>query len=414
MTDSPLYETIPAGLDSLEPGLVLAGFLASIDVSAVSDYDQIVVLKAHQRMASHYTAQTYRDMAAVTDSMGRYEVFPEHAAESAAAEIRAALRLTRRAADVELAFALDLERRFPEVAEALASGAIDQRRARVIERATVHLSDTAARGVAERVIEVAPNLTTGQLAALLRRLCIEADPDEAKKRYDQAVTDRRVVSEPTESGAANLLGLDLPPHRVAAAMRRINQMAQSLRRGGETRTMDQLRADVLTDLLTGSAADGRGGVVDIRVDLDTLTALTSHPGELAGYGPVISDIAKQVAEEHQSAEWRYTVTESHSGHPLHTGITRRRPTAAMRRRIEARYPTCVFPGCRMPGTACDLDHRIPWSEGGATSEENLAPGCRHDHRIRHRFGWRYVRLPNGDHQWTSRTGHTYITSGTPP
>ncbi|MGB5185746.1 MAG: hypothetical protein WBO84_01275, partial [Acidimicrobiia bacterium] len=60
-------EPIPAGLDAMEPGPILAAFLASIDVRRVSGYDRIVVLRAHQRLVSHYTASMYADMAAVVD-----------------------------------------------------------------------------------------------------------------------------------------------------------------------------------------------------------------------------------------------------------------------------------------------------------------------------------------------------------
>ncbi|MDP2623550.1 MAG: hypothetical protein Q8Q29_07135, partial [Actinomycetota bacterium] len=53
------FEPIPAGLDGMPPGPVLAGFLASIDVDAVSGHDRVVVLRAQQRMASHLQAQVY-------------------------------------------------------------------------------------------------------------------------------------------------------------------------------------------------------------------------------------------------------------------------------------------------------------------------------------------------------------------
>ncbi len=29
-------------------------------------------------------------------------------------------------------------------------------------------------------------------------------------------------------------------------------------------------------------------------------------------------------------------------------------------------------------------------------------------------GWTLARLPNGDHQWISRLGHTYLTAEKPP
>ena len=71
----------------------------------------------------------------------------------------------------------------------------------------------------------------------------------------------------------------------------------------------------------------------------------------------------------------------------------------------------------MPARDCDLDHRIPWAEGGTTRIEDLGPLCRHDHGIRHAAGWTYKILPNGEIEWASRLGHIYRTggsSGLPP
>jgi hypothetical protein len=406
-------DVVPVGLDAMAPGPVLAGWLSSIDVEAVSGHDRVVVLRAHQRMASHYSAHVSADIAAVGDAFREVDDDPFLVAEATSAEIRAALVLTRRAADIELGFAVELAERVPRVAEALRSGAIDVRRAKTIAHRTTHLSPDTARAVVDQIIDQAPGLTTGQIAARIRRLCIEVGPQEAEHRYQEAVAERRVVSEATDAGTASLLGLDLPPERVAAATRRIDRLARDLRGGGETRTMDQLRADVLLDLVTGVSRHGKtaaGGVVDIRVDLETLTRLADVPGELAGYGPVIADIARRAAETQLDAEWRYTVTDPDTGVPVAVGTTPRRPTASQRRLIEAAYETCVFPGCRVPAADCDLDHRTPWSQGGTTTAENLAPMCRHDHIVvKHRIGWTYQRLPNGDHQWTSPLGHTYTT-----
>ena len=65
-------------------------------------------------MASHYQAHSYQDMASVMDYMEKVEgEDPQWACESTAAEIYTALTLTRRAADTELEFALDLKQRLP-------------------------------------------------------------------------------------------------------------------------------------------------------------------------------------------------------------------------------------------------------------------------------------------------------------
>ena len=64
-------------------------------------------------------------------------------------------------------------------------------------------------------------MTTGQLHALLRRFCLETDPDQAAERYQEAVSERRVVMEPSVDGTAHLSGFDLAPDRAAAAEIRV-------------------------------------------------------------------------------------------------------------------------------------------------------------------------------------------------
>jgi hypothetical protein len=92
---------------------------------------------------------------------------------------------------------------------------------------------------------------------------------------------------------------------------RIGVLARSLKTRNEGRSTDQLRADVFLDLLEGKTnrRSSSRGVVDIHVDLQTLAGLSEDPGELAGFGPVIADIARQVTERQDNAEWRFTVSD---------------------------------------------------------------------------------------------------------
>ena len=203
----------------------------------------------------------------------------------------------------------------------------------------------------------------------IRKVCLHSDPDTAATRYREAVEERRLETEPTVNGTAHLFGLDLPPDRVQGAMGRINDLARGLKTADETRTLDQIRADVFLDLLDGKryAQGSWRGTVDIHVDLATLARLSEDPGELGGFGPVIADIARQVAESQPQAEWRWTLTHPESGQVIDNGTTRRRPTSRQRRHVEARNRTCVFPGCRLPSVDWDLDHGGPWANGGPTS-----------------------------------------------
>ncbi len=415
----PSYKGIPGGLDDMAPGPVMAAWLSAIDVDALSGYDRVVVLRAHQRLMTHYAAKTYRDMAAITDAV-RDELLdvPAETEMAAEAEIRVALTWTRRLAQAELTFALDIQQRLPLLFALLEAGTLDVRRAKVIVDGTVHLSDATAREVVDRILHDAPSLTTGQLRARIRKLCIQANADEAKDRYATAVEARRVVMQPTVDGTAHLFAFDLHAHDAAAASRHINRLARNAKSPHDRRTADQVRADVFVDLLcgrdAGSDAAASRGTVDIRVDLDTLSGLNDQPGELAGYGPVIADVARKVAADQHDVRWRYTITDPVSGRPLASGTTRRRPTASQRTAVETMHPTCVFPGCRMPAADCDLDHRRDWANGGLTMIGNLGPLCKYDHRIKHEAGWSYRILPDGRVEWTSKLGHTYPTARPPP
>ncbi|HSJ83493.1 MAG TPA: DUF222 domain-containing protein, partial [Acidimicrobiia bacterium] len=382
-------DSVPAGLARMAPGADLGLALATVDRTRLAEPDQVVVLQAWARQLAHAQAELYSSMIGVADAAAaRAGGDVELAEDLAASEIRAALTLTRRAADAHLDLARDLLERHPRVWEALHQGEIDLPRVRVIVDQTSHLDETTARKIADTALEKAGGETTGQLRAWIQRLVIAVDPDSARERYEAKLADRRVVVEATETGTANLFGLDLPAADTNAAMRRINRLARSAKTADDPRTLDQIRADILLDLLNGRTTEqsqGDGAVVDIRVDLTTLTGLDDNPGEIPGWGPVIADIARQVAEDQDKSEWRTTVTDQ-NGKVVHVGTTRRRPTTSQRRKVEAVAHTCVFPGCRMPARNSDLDHRQAWTEGGPTEEDNLEPLCRHDHQLKH-AGW---------------------------
>jgi len=414
-------ERLPVGLAELQPGPELAAVLAAVDRDRLKGYDRIDLLQARARQVAHDQAEMYADMLAVAEAVGE-ELSSEgcdlaEIEDSAASEIRACLVWTRRAAESQLGLARDLCQRLPQVWQALDVGLIDLPRARVIVNQTLHLDSELAEQVAYEALERASTQTTGQLRARIQRLCISVDPESAKHRYEQGLKERLVAVEANDDGTAGLYGMQLPAADTHAAMRRINRLARAARAKNDPRSMDQIRADVFLDLLNGRyqmhTVDRTLGGVELRVDLTTLAGLAEAPGELAGFGPVIADIARQVAGEQTDAEWRYTITDPETGAVVHNGTTRRRPTTTQKREVQTRNPTCVFPGCRMPSTDCDIDHNREWAQGGATTPTNLAPLCRHDHTVRHR-GWKIRQLRPGAYQWTSPLGHSYTVGPEPP
>jgi protein involved in temperature-dependent protein secretion len=86
-------------------------------------------MKAHERQVSHHQAGSMADAAEIAhtapgDAGSPAERFQE-AAEFASTEIRAALNMTRRAADNRLSWAMDLRERLPHVWEMLDQGVLD-------------------------------------------------------------------------------------------------------------------------------------------------------------------------------------------------------------------------------------------------------------------------------------------------
>jgi hypothetical protein len=74
----------------------------------------------------------------------------------------------------------------------------------------------------------------------------------------------------------------------------------------------------------------------------------------------------------------------------------------------ARDVTCRFPTCNRRAERCDLDHALPWNEGGPTSAANVHAVCPRQHQLKHDAGWRTVRHRDGSTEWISPTGHHYV------
>ena len=394
--------------------------LESVDRSRLNGHDLVTLMQARVRQLAHLQAEVYADMVELAHCPPGDANSPRQRQsemeEFASDEIRAALCWTRRAAEAQLTLAWQLRERLPHVWNALLKGRIDLPKARTIVDGTDHLDKKTARKVAQLVVNESAKLTTGQLRARIRRLAIQANPESAKKEYEWGLADRRVMVAANPDGTANLSGYQLPPDRTTSIRRKIDRLAKSLTSVDDSRTIDQIRADVFLDLLEGKPAahPHASGVVDIQVDLSTLTGLADIPGQIPGWGPVIADITRQVVARQHNSEWRVTVNDPHDGRALWNTITRRRPTASQSRHVEARHPVCIFPGCRIPATDCDIDHTEAWAEGGPTVIKNLAPLCRHDHRLKHHASWQLRQSSSGTFTWTSPHGHTYTNAADRP
>jgi hypothetical protein len=204
---------VPEGLAELPPGSRLAAVLSEIDLARLSGFDCVTVLKARYRQLNHERAQVMAAMVEVglcgigPDDQPRRRAVPD---EFAADEIRAALVLTRRAADAQFWLAYDLLTRLPSVHAAMDAGVLDEPRARVLSEWTTELHPQTARALCAELLPRVGELTTGQLIEQIKKLALALDPEWARRRYEQALADRKVVGSRNPDGSANLSGLNPP------------------------------------------------------------------------------------------------------------------------------------------------------------------------------------------------------------
>lgn len=178
----------------------------------------------------------------------------------------------------------------------------------------------------------------------------------------------------------------------------------------DTRSVGELRADILSDLLLGGGTvahgDGMQAIrarVQIQIPVLTVTGNGNAPATLAGHGPVPADVALRLAGS--APGWDRVMTHPVTGTLL--AVDRYRPNEDLKRFLRVRDERCRFPGCRMPVWRCDIDHTIDHAHGGATAHDNLEHACRRHHVVKHNTAWSVTQHAGGVLTWRSPTGRVY-------
>ncbi len=463
----------------LAPGsAALATWADSVDSETLPDYELVEQIAALERTASWAKARQLAAVEVLSRRDAMNPAWPVAVSQSGIVGEEIAARLgTSRQAGRELVEASKLlAGELMATGDALEVGDLDWGKAKIVVAALKDVPWQVAQVVEDVVLPTAGERTPTQLRADLQKALIAVDPADAEKRTARAVDTRRVCKPKVlPDGMAGIWSV-LPAFVATAIDTALSDAAHKAQRAGDTRTIDQLRADAYTATLLGddgctcddagvaagetresvgntesgadsgadsdsgtsegSAVDsdagsalpgasrcaartgsGIGGVAghDVTVSLATLLGLDEDPAQLAGYGAITAQTARRLAA---NGTWRRLVTDPQTGTVLDVGKTRYRPPEDLAEIIRARDPYCVSPICNAASHHCDLDHRVPFNPdgtGGATSTENISPACRRDHLLKTHAGWTYDRADNGTITWTTPTGHTYgYNSPLPP
>jgi len=343
------YEDVPAGqgfasggfADILEAGPMLAILTDRTSRDAegghagLGESELIGVMCAWRRLASWAAAGQAAAVMALSQrrAVQAREHGNPHLSEHVGDEIAAALTLTFRAASGLHGDALALAR-LPEVHAGLADGRIDWPKAAVFATELSGVPGDAAIAIAARVLPAAPDLTTSQIRARLRRLVLAFDPDGAQRRKAGAAGDSDVMLWTEPSGNAALAGRELPEASALAADRRLTALARWLAGRGAAGSLGQLRSAAFLALLQGTALEsllppgmparerradrgspgnagspgGTGspgdpaawqphvsGTIHLTMPLTAWADLTDQAGEVAGYGPLDAATCRELA-----------------------------------------------------------------------------------------------------------------------
>ncbi|MFK4789096.1 DUF222 domain-containing protein [Microbacterium sp. ZW T5_56] len=384
---------------------------------------------------------------------------------SLAAEVGAVIHISDRTVQRRMSDAFQLVHEFAAVHAALSAGEILMPHAEAVVNAGAPIPAGAAREeYIERALALARVESPNRLRGMLAQVAEEVREVGITERHRVASEDRTVWVTDDLDGMSTLHAY-LPSVLAHGVKDRLDQMAHALRGqraarhegdrrasdevassvvGGagpsaesdaavglgasvwradlaesdgkqppyeDVRTVSQMRADLLADLLltsTPTSVDTAIGAIRatlaVSVPALTLMGVTDIGAELDGMIPIDADTARQLAGG--AAGWDRLVTDPVHGAVLATD--RYRPTAEMKRLLTHRHQHCRHPGCRVPVRYTDIDHNHEWAEGGKTDVGNLAPLCRRHHTLKTSAGWSIKPLAGGDLEFVTALDRSHL------
>ncbi len=360
------------------------------------------------RLAAIGALDTLREQELAESIFWRTDPF-----EEVAAEVSAALRISRGRAGTQVQRARVLRDKLPLVAARFAAGEIDYRvvcmiivRTGIVDAAVWPTLDAALAARAHKWMRFSER----QLRDRVDQWIAKLDPN-GERVPPNLVEERFVQIEPHSPGRAAVWG-NVDAADGAALNQRLDALSNTVCEN-DPRTQQQRRADAvgplarleshlpclcgLPDCPAGqNRAAANAAVIHVLADQATLDGTADDPGYLPGYGILpahsVRDLAataklkplhvptqpNEPADVSGPAE-PDVVTESRkaadTGEPTVPAEPGYRPSVALSEFIRWRDLTCRFPGCDAPAARCDIDHTMPYPLG-PTHPSNTKLYCR--------------------------------------
>jgi hypothetical protein len=400
----------------------------TLDPAAVDMSANLTMVDFYERLVGYAQARQVRHLAQIAihpdpvpgpaHPTARERIDLDRTAQlSATHEVACLLRWSTGYTIDRMGEAARLVTQLPDTLQAVEGGKFGYLFATSLLRATKDLDPAVACKVEAKVLERAPTQTVSEFRAAVRRWVAKLDPRGEEEQHQDEVAQRRVCHQPAEHAMA-WVNTYLSAPDAQTVLTSVQAHADKLKAAASSddcRCADQYRADALVAIcaaaLHGQTIEGlpkwqgRHPQVQVIVALSTLLGMDEQPGELAGYGPIPADLARKMAADPTST-WTRLVTDE-LGHLVDYGRKKYRPPQDLIDHVTARDRTCRGPHCHRHARRCEVDHVIPFSEGGQTNAGNLGPECKREHHIKHDAGWATERLPDGTIRWITPSGRVY-------
>lgn len=374
----------------------LRRFVRELDESTISGSDAATLVDefaeverlavAGRTLAAHRVQQTKAWRSSGSPSIVAW--MAEHSRSSfrhAASTINMAMRLEQ----------------LPATREAMVSGNLSERQASEISAAAE--LDPAAEN---DLLRMAEKEGIAALRERCRDVAAAASGDEnARERIRRSRYFRHWLEDDGGLRLDARLTTDEGAPLLAAIKDRADRLEAEARNAGQFEPAEAYAADALVSLADGGGAPK--SVVHVHVSQGALARGHTVAGEtcrIPGVGPVSVDAARRLA-----AKGAIKVVETDGVDVYRVAHAGRTIPAPVRTALEARDPTCVVPGCNKRRDL-EIDHIIPFAEGGETKLANLVRLCRWHHAQKTHHGWRLEGSP-GRWSWVRGTGRARAPAG---
>lgn len=312
-------------------------------------------------------------------------------------EIGAALGMPTARARLLVSDALDLKWRHPQLWNRMVEGDIPPWKALTVARMCHGLTHFQAVRLDEAVGDALPDLAWARAKRLVEGQIAVADPAAAAAR-ERAQLNRRHVGialRPGTTGAMDLFGV-LDTSDACQLDATLGRMAEELAQTGDGDDLDARRARALGLLVRGEGASGRP-VARIYLHMWADSAIA----RVEGHGPIpVEDISRLLG----GCTVRLTQVIDHRES---VPVDAYEVPEPMREQLALAQPYEVAPFGAVTARRSDMDHTVPYAQGGRTAPDNLGPLGRTSHRARTHGGYRLSQPSPGRWLWRTPRGQCF-------